>query len=105
MVSKKTLATAIYCTLKYPHDFKYSNHSAVNHDGDSDSTGAVIGNIVGVYLCLDAIPMKYINYLELKGIILEIADDIIFDCQMNEYGSYHNKIWKQKFIKCSFAPT
>lgn len=29
---------------------------AVNHDGDSDSTGAITGNILGAYLGQQAIP-------------------------------------------------
>ena len=47
---------------------------AINHDGDSDSTGAVAGNILGAYLGYSKIPDYYIEHLELKDIILEMAD-------------------------------
>ncbi len=104
-VAEETLAIAIYCALKYPCDFEEALIAAVNHDGDSDSTGAVTGNILGAYLGWDAIPAKYIDDLELKNVILEIADDLYHDCQMTEYGSYYDEIWMRKYINCTYAPT
>lgn len=53
---------------------------AVNHGGDSDSTGAITGNILGAYLGLSQIPQKYIDNLELADVIMEIADDLYEDC-------------------------
>ena len=52
-----------------------------SHSGDSDSTGAVTGNILGAYLGLKSIPKKYLDNLELKDVILEIADDLYNDCR------------------------
>jgi ADP-ribosylglycohydrolase len=104
-VAEETLAIAIYCAIKYANDFDKALIAAVNHDGDSDSTGAVTGNILGAYLGLDAIPAKYIHHLELKSVILEIADDLYHDCQMTEYGTYHDEIWARKYINCTYAPT
>ena len=40
-VAEETLAIAIYCSLKYPKDIERALIVAVNHGGDSDSTGAV----------------------------------------------------------------
>ena len=48
----------------------------MNHDGDSDSTGAVTGNLLGARLGLAGIPPKYLEHLELKSVILELADDL-----------------------------
>ena len=59
-VADETLAIAIYCALTYAHDFDKALIAAVNHDGDSDSTGAVTGNILGASLGLDGIPAKYL---------------------------------------------
>lgn len=72
--------------------------ASVNHSGDSDSTGAVTGNIVGAYLGLKDIPQKYIENLELKDVTLDIADDLYNDCKISEYGSYYNKVREQKYI-------
>ena len=65
-VAEETLAIAVYCALKYEKDFDKALIAAVNHSGDSDSTGAVTGNILGAYLGMSAIPQKYLDNLELK---------------------------------------
>ena len=82
-VAEEALAIAIFCALRYQDDFEKAIIAAVNHDGDSDSTGAIAGNILGAYLGLSAIPSKYIDNLELKDIILEIADDLYHDCPLD----------------------
>lgn len=48
----------------------------VNHPGDSDSTGAVTGNIIGVEIGYNAIPLHFKENLELVPVILHIAEDI-----------------------------
>lgn len=45
----EALAVAIYCALKYQHDFDKALVAAINHGGDSDSTGAITGNILRAY--------------------------------------------------------
>ena len=101
-VAEETLAIAIYCSLKYCDDFEKAIVAAVNHSGDSDSTGAVTGNIVGAYLGYHKIPQKFLTALELKQIILDIADDLFHDCQMTEYGPYYDKVWAQKYISNTY---
>ncbi|MBQ6331783.1 MAG: ADP-ribosylglycohydrolase family protein [Clostridia bacterium] len=49
-VAEETLAIAIYCALRYQDDFSKGIIAAVNHNGDSDSTGAVTGNILGALI-------------------------------------------------------
>lgn len=75
-VAEETLAIAIYCALKHQDDFEAAMIAAVNHDGDSDSTGAVAGNILGASLGMVEIPDKFIENLELKDVIIKIADDL-----------------------------
>ena len=50
--------------------------AAVNHGGDSDSTGAVAGNILGAAIGYDAIPQFFKDDLELHDVILHMADDL-----------------------------
>ena len=57
-VAEETLAIAIYCSLKYQNDFSKGIIAAVNHSGDSDSTGAATGNILGAALGYDKIEDK-----------------------------------------------
>jgi len=75
-VAEETLAIAIYCALKYEDNFEKAIIASVNHNGDSDSTGAVTGNIIGAYLGMKAIPEKFLDNLELKDVISEIAEDL-----------------------------
>lgn len=101
-VAEETLAIAIYCALKYSDDFEKAIIASVNHSGDSDSTGAVTGNILGAYLGRKSIPDKYLEDLELRDTIIELADDLYNDCQMSEYGEYRDPIWIQKYIEHSY---
>lgn len=45
--------------------------------GDSDSTGAIAGNLLGALHGVDAIPRRWLEPLELRGVIEEIADDLL----------------------------
>lgn len=78
-VAEETLAIGIYCALKYNGDFEKAIIAAVNHRGDSDSTGAVVGNIVGAQIGLTNIPEKFVDDLELKETIIQMADDLYYD--------------------------
>ncbi len=102
-VAEEALAIAIYCAIKYENDFEKGVIAAVNHGGDSDSTGAIVGNILGTKLGINGIPHKYIENLELKDIIIELADDLYHDCQMFEYGSFRDEIWVQKYIDHTYS--
>ena len=84
-VAEETFAIAVYCALKYERDFDQALIAAVNHDGDSDSTGAVTGNLLGASLGLSGIPQKYQHALELRKVILELADDLCHGCPVG-YG-------------------
>lgn len=97
-VAEETLAIAIYCALKYENDFEKAIIAAVNHRGDSDSTGAVTGNILGAYLGLGQIPQKFLDQLELKNIITEVAEDLYHDCRMDEYDSAEDSTWIKKYV-------
>ncbi len=103
-VAEETLAIALYCALKYSDDFDKALIAAVNHNGDSDSTGAVTGNILGAYLGLGAIPEKYLEHLELREVILEVADDLYSGCKMEEYSSYRDSLWVNKYVHHTYSP-
>ena len=75
-VAEETLAIAIYCSLRHADDFDAALIAAVNHKGDSDSTGAVTGNILGAYLGLEKIPKKYTENLELVDVLEKVAREL-----------------------------
>ena len=103
-VGEEALAIAVYCALQHPDSFEDAIVAAVNHSGDSDSTGAIAGNIMGTALGLQAIPEKYLEKLELRDVILELADDLLNDCQMEEYGDYEDPIWEAKYVRMDYQP-
>ena len=84
-VGEETLAIAIYSVARHIDSFEDTLVCAVNHDGDSDSTGSVAGNIIGAIVGYDAIPSKFKEHLELRDIILAIADDLHQGCITSEY--------------------
>ena len=97
--AEETLAIAIYCSLKYQNDFSAGIIASVNHRGDSDSTGAVTGNILGAVNGYSAIDEKWKTDLELADIIIEMAEDLCHGCQMSEYGRYRDIRWIKKYIE------
>ncbi len=98
-VGDEALAIAVYCSLKYPEDIEKALIVAVNHEGDSDSTGAIAGNIVGAHVGFSRIPEKFIKDLELKDIILEIADDLSIGVEDLTLGGKQSKKWTQKYMR------
>ena len=99
-VAEETFAIAIYSCLKYPNNFKDAVVCSINHDGDSDSTGAVTGNIMGAYLGYDKIPFEYKNNIELKNEILELANDLSSKIPVGEYNDNNDEYWLSKYIYC-----
>ena len=77
-VGEEAIAIAVYCALKSPDNFEQAVKMAVNHDGDSDSTGAITGNIMGVYLGLNAIPEKWRNKIELSKELKILSSDLYY---------------------------
>lgn len=73
-VAEETLAIAVFSVLRHINDFNACIICAVNHGGDSDSTGAVAGNIIGAILGYKAIPDKFIHTIQLKDLLLATAD-------------------------------
>ena len=101
-VAEETLAIAVYCALKYPHDFEKAIVASVNHSGDSDSTGAVTGNILGAALGLDAIPDFYLQDLELRDVIEEIAEDLCTGCGTEAGSEEGDPAWVSKYIRVDY---
>lgn len=96
-IAEEALGISLYCALKYRDDFSAGVIAAVNHKGDSDSTGAVTGNILGALLGYDAIEEKWKEKLELKDVILEISDDLYSGVPVDEAGACTDSHWLRKY--------
>ena len=96
----EALAIAVYSAAKHRDSFEDAIVSCVNHSGDSDSTGAICGNIMGALLGRSVIPAHYTDRLELLDVIEEIAADLFTGCIISEYdhyGSPEKKRWEDKY--------
>lgn len=81
-VAEEALAIAVFCAAR-ARDFDSGIIMAVNHDGDSDSTGSMTGQLLGAMLGMSAIADRWLASLELRDAIETIADDL-----------YHCAAWR-----------
>lgn len=73
----EALGIAAFCAVKAGADFAQVVRLAVNHDGDSDSTGSITGNLVGAAFGLGVIPERWLALIELREEIEQIAADLV----------------------------
>jgi ADP-ribosylglycohydrolase len=72
---EEALAMGVYCAL-VGEDFKHSVRLAANHSGDSDSTASIAGALVGVQCGEEGLPIEWMERLDGRTVILEMADDL-----------------------------
>jgi ADP-ribosylglycohydrolase len=73
---EEALAIAV-CAALAGEDMRQALLLAVNHSGDSDSTGAICGNILGAMQGTTAIPEEWLAGLELRDVIEQITRDAL----------------------------
>ncbi|WP_241844210.1 ADP-ribosylglycohydrolase family protein [Kitasatospora sp. CB01950] len=75
-IAEECLAIAVYAALvtANPRDALVLS---VNHSGDSDSTGAVCGNLVGAMYGVSALPADWCALVEGRDVLLQVADDLV----------------------------
>src|SRR6266508_1729292 len=80
-VAEEALAIAAYAALAYPapEQFLDALALAVTHSGDSDSTGAICGNILGALHGETALPPELVFTVEGRAVILQLADDFALE--------------------------
>lgn len=74
-IAEQALAIAVYSAL-VAERFEDGVLVAVNHGGDSDSTGAIAGNLLGAAHGVRAIPDRWLAELELRREIERVAADL-----------------------------
>ena len=74
-VAEEALAIGICCAI-VARDFADGVILAVNHSGDSDSTGSIAGNLLGAQMGIEAIPARWLDRLELRAEIERISGDL-----------------------------
>jgi ADP-ribosylglycohydrolase len=89
-VAEEAFAVALYAVLAtLPHDggtatgaapaqhFRDAVVLAVNHSGDSDSTGSLAGNILGAFYGEDCLPAEWLDALEAPEVIRGMGDLLV----------------------------
>ncbi|AGA73003.1 crystallin J1 [Pseudomonas plecoglossicida] len=73
--AEQVLAIGLWCALT-ARSFEEGVIAAVNHSGDSSSTGLVVGHLLGAQYGAGAIPDRWLECLELRQVIAQVAEDI-----------------------------
>jgi ADP-ribosyl-[dinitrogen reductase] hydrolase len=86
----EALAIAV-CAALAGEDMRQALLLAVSHSGDSDSTGAICGNILGAIQGTKAIPDEWLAHLELRDVIEQITRDALteFGTTPPDWGDRH----------------
>ncbi|MFI7062978.1 ADP-ribosylglycohydrolase family protein [Kribbella sp. NPDC050124] len=101
-VAEEALAIGVYAALAYPEPEQFLDALAlsVTHTGDSDSTGAICGNILGALHGETALPPELVFAIEGRPVILELADDFAleFTKPSRLHGDYNpDRRWRTRY--------
>jgi len=75
-VAEEALSIALYSSLLFEDDFENGILFSVNHSGDSDSTGSITGNILGLINGIKTIPSGWIDNLRDNWIVKQVGEDL-----------------------------
>lgn len=79
-IGEEALAIALYAARRAA-DFKDAVRIGANHDGDSDSTASIAGQIWGAEHGLTGVPNAWVRRLDVVDPICEVAGDLLrIDC-------------------------
>ena len=93
----QVLAGAIYAVISCGWDFDASLIAAVNHSGASAPVGALVGAIHGARMGEDALPEFYLECLECRDVLEELADDLYHGCPVEKGDVFFDDEWDSKY--------
>lgn len=99
-IAEEALAIGLYSAL-IEKDFESGVILAVNHDGDSDSTGLIAGHMLGAIHGLKMIPQRWLELLELREVLEEVADDLATAGQwrLGDYNDRESEVEEDFYCK------
>ena len=112
--AEEAWAISLFCSIRHIDSMKDAIIAAVNHDGDSDSTGSITGNIMGAIYGYETIKdeclfcpvgREFEETIELHNIILALADDLFSGCIISDYSPIdtpERKQWYERY--CEMKP-
>lgn len=96
-VAEEAPAIGLWCALA-AESLEDGIVMAVNHSGDSDSTGSIAGNLLGLIYGPQAIPAEWLQDLELRDVITQVAADISYVPRaywLNDPSGASRRIWER----------
>ncbi len=81
-IGEEALGVAVYCAL-VASGLEHGIRISVNHSGDSDTTGTLVGQLLGAQYGENAIPKRWLEPLELRDEIGQIANDLFHHREWN----------------------
>ncbi|GIG71231.1 ADP-ribosylglycohydrolase family protein [Phytomonospora endophytica] len=75
-IAEEALAMGVYAALRAEGDVRAGLILAVNHSGDSDSTGSIAGNLLGAMHGESALPAEWVAELEARDVIAQVGTDL-----------------------------
>lgn len=88
----EALAIAVACAGAFD-DPKEAILAAANHSGDSDSTGAICGNLIGALHGFGengagVLPCEWLDALRDRDLVRQVAEDFVFDLTENPWNDF-----------------
>lgn len=72
-VAEEAIGIGLFCAVRFLGDARQALVAAVNHRGDSDSTGSICGAILGAALGADTFPAAWVAAVERRALLERIA--------------------------------
>lgn len=94
-IAEEALSMSLYASLIFERDFKKGILFSVNHSGDSDSTGSITGNILGLINGIDKIPEQWVRNLKGNEIVNQVAQDLYIKVKGDSFNT--NDEWWEKY--------
>ena len=97
-VAEEALAIALFCALR-ARSLEEGVVMAVNLTGDSDSTGAIAGNLLGAMRGVHEVPLRWLGSLELREVLVDLADDLATASawEARDPGCGEEAYWRQRY--------
>ena len=95
-VAEEALYVSVFCAVRYQKDFAAAIRCAVNHEGDSDSTGAICGNILGAWLGIQAVEDSFdLCWVDAAELVREMTEDFYLAVETGVPGN--DETWNAKY--------
>lgn len=85
-IAEEAVGMALYCVVRYPKNYVAAVTLAANISGDSDTVACITGGVMGARLGLGAIPVDWIDRLENRDYLFDLAGRLL-EKRMQTFGA------------------